>query len=203
MPFDGGVIVGYLAAALVKHIADRAVGGLLGQLRDRVRQRLGRAPLDDLARSPESRRVQARVAHAIERAAATDRAFSRDISSTQRELDRRGARRYIVNTINAPYGQVAVGSNALAVGRIDARMRHPNDMSHAPGWAKGLVVIGVLLAMGGFGLFGYTLFTYQEDFGSDFGTFPEGIKAAGVLFFAGAVLATIGSLVGGMSRDRN
>jgi hypothetical protein len=203
MPFDGGVIVGYLAAAMGKQVADRAINALLNRLAALVSQWLGYASLNDLGRRPDDPRVRARVDRAIRSAAAADAEFAYDLSRAQEELDRRGAR-YLIGDIYAPHGQVAVGHSPIAIGQIYAPYRHPGDIRDAPGWAKGLVVIGSLLCVASIGLFGYTMFTNQPQLGDpDFGSFPEGIKTAGAIFFVGFVLAAIGSMVAGLSKDRS
>jgi hypothetical protein len=202
MPFDGGVIVGYLAAAVGKKVADRAINGLLDYLARRVQERLGRAPLGDLRRRPDDPRVRAHVDRAVQQAASADPAFAYDLARVQAELDQRGAR-YLVGDIYAPHGNVAVGHGATAIGNVYAQFRHPSDMRDAPAWAKTLMALGFLICLAGMGLFGYTIFTDQPEFGDpDFGRPPQGIGVAAGVFFTGFVIAAIGAIGAGMSRDR-
>jgi hypothetical protein len=203
MPLDGGVIVGYLVAALVKGVAEQSVGSLLRRLTARVRRRMGDGPLDDLRRGSGDPVVREHVAQQIQRVAARDPIFARDLADVQWSLDQSGAR-YLLGDVHAYRSQMAVGNNPIAIGSIRTGYRHPGDVRHAPPWAKGLIAVGMLLCIVGVGMFGHTMLTYQPDLSDpDFGRMPDGFGRAAAVFFGGFVLAAVGSLVAALTRDRD
>lgn len=150
---DSGVVVGYLAAALVRGaraVADQAVERLLDRLVDRVGQRLGPRAIDRLQDSPgESAGM---VRKNIDLALRNDPAFAEEIGALVSELDRRGAR-VLVNEVQA-HINVQAFDQGIAVGRdFNIKVPDPSDLSNAAPWIKVLYVIGIALAFPGIGVF--------------------------------------------------
>jgi hypothetical protein len=68
---------------------------------------------------------------------------------------------------------------------------------------KVMVVVGVLLILGGFGVFGFSLFTDQPALDSpDFGKVPEGVIVGAAMFFGGLVLSVIARLLSSLQKRR-
>lgn len=204
MPIDGGLVVGYLTAALLragKRWGDRTLDQLLDRLTSLVANRMGRAPLARLAGNPRSPEVQRDVGLTLEGAISVDRTFARDLADLVRALDQRGGRQLVNNV----YAQMNVQAfdQGIAVGR-DFNYFHapdPTDISDAPGWVKLFIVLGAALAIGGLFIFGYTLFTDMPDVGDpDFNEVPPGIPLAFGVFFAGFVVLAIASLGRAMAK---
>lgn len=204
MPIDGGLVVGYLTAALLragKRWGDRTLDQLLDRLTSLVAHRMGRAPLDRLAGNPRSSDVQRDVGLTLDGAISVDRAFARELAEVISALDQRGGRRLVNNV----YSQMNVQAfdHGLAVGG-DFNYFHapdPTDISDAPGWVKVCIVLGSMLAVGGLFIFGYTLFTGIPDVDDPtFNDIPPGIPLAFGVFFAGFVVLGIASLGRAMSK---
>jgi hypothetical protein len=206
MPIDGGLVVGYLTAALIrggKRWADRNIDSLLDRLTTVVVQRMGHRPLDRLAADPRDERLQREVGLTIDGAVSVDGAFARELAEVVDRLDRQGGRQ----VLNQVYAQMNVQAfdHGMAIGR-DFNYFHapdPTDYSGAPAWVKLFIVVGTLLAVAGLGLFGYTLFTDNPDLNDpSFGETPPGIGRAAAIFFAGFVILGIASLGRGLSKRR-
>lgn len=203
---DGGLIVGYLTAALVRasqRWGDRTLDSMLDRLAALVARRLGRQPLDRLARNPTDSSVQREVGLTIDGAVSVDKAFERELSKLVTELDRRGGRQ----VINQVYAQMNVQAfdHGIAVGGDFNyfNVPDPTDLSTAAWWVKFCVVVGAVTAISGLFIFGYTLFTDMPDLNDpDFGETPPGIPLAFGVFFIGFVILGIGSLGRAMSRRR-
>lgn len=198
--FDGGIIVGYLAAAAGKQVTDRVIGKLLDALARRVSQRLGRGPVDDLARAPHEAPVRLHVKRTIERTAALDPVFARDLATLQDQIDRAGGRQ-IIGDIYAPYGAVALGHGSTAVGRdyVYAPSYHSDDAAEwgqMPGWTKA----GLFIALGGF-LFAMSNWAWLGLTDSEHG--ETGFIVGLFVFFLGGVVAAVGRLVAGFSKGRH
>lgn len=201
---DGGLIVGYLTAALVrggKRLADRKIDALLDRLTAVVMERMGMGPIDELAADPRDERRQRDLGLRIDGAASANRAFARELAEIAERLDRAGGRRML----NQVYAEMSVQAfdHGVAIGG-DFNLFHapdPSDYSGAPGWVKLCIVVGAVLAIAGMGLFGYTLFTGIPEIGEPgYGEVPRGIVAAGAVFFAGFVLLAAASIGRGLSR---
>jgi hypothetical protein len=194
MALDGGLIVGYLTAALLRaggRLADRALDSLLNRLIDLVASRMGRAPLDRLAGNPRDEATQREVSLVIDGAISVDRAFARELAQLVAELDKRGGRQLV----NRVYAQMNVQAfdHGIAIGR-DFNYFHapdPADYSNAPLWVKFCIVLGSVVAVAGLFIFGYSFFTDIT-----------GIPFAFGVFFAGFVILGIGSIGRAMSRRR-
>ena len=206
MPIDGGLIVGYLTAALLRggrRVADRAVDALLDRLTGLVADRMGPGPVDRLGKHPRDETVQREVGLTIDGATSVDGNFARELAELVAELDRRGGRQMI----NEVYAQMNVQAfdHGVAIGR-DFNYFHapdPTDMSDAPAWVKLCAVLGSMLAVAGMFIFGYTLFTDNPSFDDPrFGETPDGIPIAFGVFFLGFVILGIGSLGRSLSRRR-
>jgi hypothetical protein len=204
MPLDGGLIVGYLTAALARggrRVADRAVDALLDRLVDLVQERVGSGPIEALGRRPGDETAEAWVAGSIDATARADPALGRELSAVIAELDRHGGRG-LVNQVYAEMNVQAIGGG-VAVGRDFTYLNapDPSDLSDAPLWAKTCIALGFALAVAGLGIFFYTLFTGIPDAGEPgFGETPPGIPLAFGVFFVGFILVGIGSVGRAMSR---
>lgn len=206
MPIDGGLIVGYLTAALLRagrRWADRTMDSLLNRLTDLVASRMGHGPLDRLAGNPGDEGVQREVGLTIDGALTVDRGFARELAEVVAELDRRGGRQ-IVNQVYAQMN-VQAFDHGVAIGR-DFNYFHapdPSDYSDAPSWVKFCVVLGSALAAAGVFIFGYTLFTGIPDVNDPgFGETPPGIPLAFGVFFIGFLILGIGAIGRAMSKRR-
>ena len=206
MPIDGGLVVGYLTAALLragKRWGDRTLDQLLDRLTSLVAHRMGRAPLDRLAGNPRSAEVQRDVGLTIDGAVRIDRGFARELAELISALDQHGGRQLVNNVyaqmnVQAFDHGIAVGGDFNYFSAPD-----PSDISDAPGWVKVCVVLGSVLAVTGLFIFGYTLFTDMPEVGdSDFNDIPPGIPLAAGVFFAGFVIFGIASLGRAMSKRR-
>ncbi len=119
-----------------------------------------------------------------------DRTFARELSQLVTELNHRGGQQYI-NQIKAETVVVHSGTGP-AVGRdlIYAPPPHQQGItSDSPAWVKVLGMLGALLCIAAFGLFGYTMFTDNRPPGST-GP-PDGIVQAGAVFFVGLVVMAL------------
>ena len=196
VPIDGGVVVAYLAAYLLKggrRIADAAVESLIGQLVERVSVRLGPRPLNTLERAPADPQNQRLVANKITEAMRDDAGLARELTQLVTELNRRGGKGYI-NQINQIYAETVVqhyGTGpAIGGDLIYAPPPHQSGITpESPTWVKVLGMLGALLCLGAFGIFGYTLFTDDRPPGST-GP-PDGVVQAGAVFFAGLVVMAL------------
>ena len=202
MPFDGGVIVGYVLAALGRQVTDRTLKELLDRLLDSVGRRLGFVGLDRVrSGDPEAMRS---LDLAIRQQAAQDAGFARELEWIQHQLDTSGGRQ-IIGQIYAPRGTVAVGPRSTAIGRdyVYAPYEHPGDIRRAPGWVKVLYVIGTLVALAGFGLFGSAMFSSDVQNADPAAGFPPQIAEAAAVFFVGLVILMFAALGASLSRRRD
>lgn len=68
---------------------------------------------------------------------------------------------------------------------------------------KVMVVVGVLLILGGFGVFGFSLFADQPGLDSpDFGKVPQGVIVGAAMFFGGLVLSVIARVLATLQKRR-
>lgn len=152
---DGMVIAGYLAGALGaagSRWVDGQLDGLLSSLTETVRRKLGRAPLDDLAENPDSVAAHRRVAASIERAAATDAQFARELAELQNQLGRREGYNSVILTGGgsqtvAGYGQGHTAGRDNIVSDYYAPQN--DDLSGAPTWTKVCLWVGGAIAVFG------------------------------------------------------
>jgi hypothetical protein len=163
---DGGLVTGYLTAALLRgarRVADQTVESLLERLIEVVELRLGRRPLEQLERSPSDAEVHAQVARNIDAAIDTDPAFAGELATVIAQLDQHGAHS-LVNQVEARFNVQAIESS-LAAGRDLTYLNHPDptDLSGAPSWAKTCIVIGVLLVFTGVAVGMYGVTTINPD----------------------------------------
>jgi hypothetical protein len=206
MPIDGGLIVGYLTAALLRgghRVADRTLDALLDRLTALVARRMGRGTLDRLKGHVRDENVQRDVGLTLDGAIKIDPSFARELAAVIADLDRRGGRQlinqvYARTNVQAFQDGIAVGGNFNVYPAADA-----HDYSDAPPWVKLCIVVGTAAAVAGLFVFGYTLFTDMPDLNDpDFGQTPRGLAVAAAVFFAGFVILGIGSLGGGLSKRR-
>lgn len=201
---DGGIVVGYLTAYLLKggkRLADRTLESLLDRLVQRVDERLGPRPLNTLNQKPGDARTEGLVQARIEDAMQADPSFATEMARLIEALDERGGQQF-VNQVYAETNVQAFGGGP-AVGRdlIYAPTPDPSDISDAPAWVKLFAVLGIALCLGGFALFGYTMFTHNPEFGDpNFGEFPPGIARAAVVFFIGFIFLGIASFGRALSK---
>jgi hypothetical protein len=147
---DGGLVVGYLTAALVRggqRWVDRTIDSLLDRLAKSVTRRLGDAPVERLKANPGDETVQREVSLTVDGALSANQAFAREIARLVAELDEKGGR----ELINQVYAQINVQAfdHGIAVGR-DFNYFHspdPSDLSGAPpcGGARPTRGVGDLL----------------------------------------------------------
>jgi hypothetical protein len=198
MAVDGGLVVGYLVAALLRagrRQIDRTVDSLLDRLIAIVARRLGKGHIDRLADDPRDASAQREVGLVIDGAVSANSAFANELARVIAELDRRRGRQ-LVNQVYA-HINVQAFDHGIAVGR-DFNYFHtpdPSDYSGAPFWVKLCIAVGAILAAAGLFIFGYTLFTGIPDLGDpDFGRMPPGFPLAFGVFFAGFVILGLGAL---------
>jgi hypothetical protein len=204
MPIDGGLIVGYLTAALLRagqRWGDRALDSLLNRLVQLVATRMGRGPLDRLAQNPRDPTAQREVGLTIDGAIGVDRTFARQLADLVAKLDQAGGRQLV----NQVYAQMNVQAfdHGIAVGGDFNYFNapDPSDLSTAPAWVKFCIVLGAATAVAGIFIFGYTLFTDMPDLNDpDFGETPSGIPLGFGVFFAGFVILGIGAIGRAMSK---
>jgi|GEM_PF-3139435 len=197
---DGGMIVGYLVAFLLggaKRFADSKLDGMLKRLYERVKSEFRNDPaLAQVEKNPRNEAAQQWLRSQLEEAAARDVALREELAGLQRALQQQAPNLLVY----APGADTVVGVNSgYFVGRdvIIHNPPFPGGLdSRAPAWVKGLYVLGVLLCLGGLGLFFFTMFSEQPDFSDpNFGVLPAGIPAAFSVFFAGFFLIAIAALV--------
>lgn len=195
MALDGGLVVGYLTAAVLgagRRWVDRRLDTLLDNLTNRVAHRLGRGPVDRLARDPRDEAVRSELGLTIDGAINHDRAFARDVARLVAELDRNGGRQ-LVNEVHAQHNLQAF-DHGMVIGR-DFNYFHtpdPSDLSDAPGWIKVCMGLGYATAATGMLIFFVTLFSGIP--GPDEPFPPPGFPLAFGVFFVGFILVGIGSL---------
>ncbi len=205
MALDGGLIAGYLAAAARGAggtSADRRVNSLLERLSARVTQGIGRGPLDRLGQNPHDEATLQEVGLTIDGAIARDRRFARDVTAIVAELDKRGGQQLIDQAYSQPnpsaFGHSTVAGRGSGV--------HPMLWFHpatAPLWAKVFVVLGGVVIVTAFVIFGYTFATDMPELGDpDSFEIPLGFPLAFGTFFFGVVLMGIGSLGAALSKRR-
>src|SRR5690242_922525 len=156
---DGGLIAGYLAAAVARgggRLLDKTVDGALDRLAAAVSSKLGPKPSADLARDPRDPATQNRVGRAVQDAASRDERFAHELARLQQQLDHAGAR-FLVNQVQANTNAQAFGGGNVHIGDYYEGNRHSNDHDPADdlviGWGVGrvLAVLGALAMFAGFG----------------------------------------------------
>jgi hypothetical protein len=202
---DAGLVVGYLVAKLLgraARFADAKVDKLLDSLYERVWRKVGGdKALDRLARDPQNDVAQEWAKSSIQQAATADPAFEQELARLQAELQR-AAPDLLVYAPGAGTG-VGVNSGYLIQGPVTIHNYGDDDTdwSDAGTGVKILGVIAVLLCVAGLGLFGYTAFTHDPQFGDpNFGDPPPGIGVAAAVFFAGFVLAIVAGIANAFRR---
>ena len=204
---DGGIVVGYLTAYLLRGaraLADQAFESLLDRLAQVIERRLGARPLDQLERNPGDQDTQQRVSQTIQGAMQHDPQFSAEVRALAEQLDRMGGRQ-IINQVYAQTNVQAFGERAIAatgpVTITDVKVPDPTDWSDAPGWVKLFAIVGIILCVVGFLIFGYTLFTDNQSLNDpNFGKMPAGVPLAFGVFFVGFVIAAIGAVGRSLSK---
>jgi hypothetical protein len=168
---DGGLITGYLIAAVArggKRVLDRTVDAALDRLAGAVTAKLGPGPRNDLARDPNNPDIQRNVAGAVERASFDDPAFARLLDALERQLERSGGPQYLLNQVNATVNAQAFGGGSVRVGNDYYTAYHSNDYDPADelfsgrGPGRALAVLGLLVALAGFGGWVYVIFGFFE-----------------------------------------
>jgi hypothetical protein len=205
MPIDGGIVVSYLTAYLLKggkRLADRTFESLLDRLVQRVRERLGPRPVDTLKERPGDPANEALVQDEIDDVMRADRSFAAEVTRLIESLERRGGQQF-VNQVYAQNNVQVIGRGLAAGGDIvyAPPPPDPSDISDAPFWVKLFLVVGAALCLTAFALFGYTLFTHDPELGDpDFGDPPPGIARAAVVFFVGFIVLAAAAIGRSMSK---
>jgi hypothetical protein len=139
--------------------------------------------------------VQREVGLTLDGAISVDRDFAAQLAELVSSLDDNGGRQ-LVNNVYAQNNEQAI-DNGEAVGG-DFNYYHapdPSDISDAPVWVKLFIVVGGVLVVSAFFIFGYTLFTDMPDLGDpDFGETPPGIPLAAGVFFVGFVILGVAAV---------
>jgi hypothetical protein len=202
MPVYGGLIVGYLTAAVVgagRRWADRRFDALLDRLTTIVTRCMGDEPLDRLADSPGDERVQREVGLTLDRAIRGDRALASELAGLIAQLDARDGRR-ILNHVYARMN-VRAFDHGVAVGGDFCYFPDRTDFSRDAAWIKICVISGSLLAVAAFGIFGYSMSTANQGLNSaNFGQPPPGIAFAGAVYLVALLLLALPTL--GHSRSK-
>jgi hypothetical protein len=209
MVLDGGVVVAYLAASLARHVTDRTIGTALNRLTASVTSRLGSSWRDEIRSGDPN--AGHRLAIQLNEARARDRRFDEELKALVQQLDRHDGRRFLTN-VYAPGGRVTMGmEGAIVAGRdlFFADVDPQADLRRSPGWVKVMYVLGTLIGLCGFGIFGYVGFgeydsgrVSLENPGSLENGFPPGLLAGAAVFFAGLVLTGIAKVAAGVTRRR-
>lgn len=193
------------------------IDDLLAGLAARIRNKMGIGPSRDLRANPADPQVQDMIARAVERRALRDSGFDRDLARLCDRLDRAGGRQLLQQVWTS--GSVDVGrGNVVQVqhagGPVAGRdinnmnLRHPGDMHDKPVLVKAGYWTSAILAVAGFGLVGYSVFTAvsanKEVSNAGPGWIVDNtvIVQGGICLFAGLVLAILSSVGASMSRPR-
>jgi hypothetical protein len=215
---DGGLITGYLLAAVARggrKILDRTVDAALDRLADAVTAKLGHGPENDLSRDPGNPVIRSNVARAVERASHDDPAFARDLAALQVQLDRSGGPQILLNQVNAQVNAQAFGSGNVRVGDDYYTAYHSNDYDPADelvsgrGPGRALAVVGLLIALAGFGGWIYLIFSAFSSADVDSNPFSRELvpgvplaPVAFVTFLVGGVLYGLGLSMSKAARKR-
>ncbi|MFI9635967.1 hypothetical protein ACIHAX_25085 [Nocardia sp. NPDC051929] len=152
---DGMAVATHLAAALGAtggRPVDRSVDQGLTALTGVVTRGLGRRALDDLDQNPHSMAARRQLAAEIERAAAADTEFARELAALQATLGRLNGGT-VINT--ATHGsRIVTGSKGITAGgsihNTTYDIASDEDLSRAPVWTKALLWIGLVFVGIGF-----------------------------------------------------
>ncbi|MFD8247090.1 hypothetical protein [Nocardia sp. NPDC059691] len=152
---DGMAVATHLAVALGAtggRPVDRSVDQGLTALTGVVTRGLGRRALDDLDQNPHSMAARRQLAAEIERAAAADTEFARELAALQATLGRLNGGT-VINT--ATHGsRIVTGSKGITAGgsihNTTYDIASDEDLSRAPVWTKALLWIGLVFVGIGF-----------------------------------------------------
>jgi hypothetical protein len=169
---DGGLITGYLVAAVARsgrRLLDKTVDAALDRLTSAVTAKMGRGPTTDLAQDPNNPAIRGNVARAVERASFDDPAFGRYLAELQQQLDRSGGPQYLLNQVTAQVNAQAFGSGSVRVGDDYYTAYHSDDYDPSDelfsgrGPGRALAVLGLLVALAGFGGWVYVIFGFFDE----------------------------------------
>ena len=206
---DGGIIAGYLAAAVArggKRLLDTAVNSALDRLAGVVSSRLGTKVVANLEERPSDPQAQQDVSAAIQAAADRDAGFARELATLQRQLDEAGARP-LINEVRS----VGINAQLFAPGQIHIGDHYESNYSNdydpgdeiiiGQGPGRVLAVLGLLIGLAGFGGWIYFIFTGFGG-GDDFLEFEllPGVPFAPVAFGAFVVGGIVYGLGASMSK---
>lgn len=211
---DGGLIAGYLAAAAARggrKLLDKTVDAALDRLAGAVARKIGPAPEADLARDPTDPTVRRNVARAVERASADDPSFARYVAALQHELDRSGGPSYLLNQVTAGVNAQAFGGGNVHVGDYYVSSSTDDydpadELFSGRGPGRALAVLGLLLALAGFGGWMYLLFSADADTDPFRRELVAGLPLAPVAFGAfliGGLLYGLGLTMAKAARKRH
>jgi hypothetical protein len=205
---DGGVLAGYLAVAATRaagRVFDKAVDGLFDRLSQRVAQRLGWQAVASINAQPGNVAQHKQVGQGIEAVARLDSQFAAELAELQRKLDQRVGRQVINNVVAHTNIQAFGGGSAYGGHHYELNVPDPTDYSKAPAWVKLLTVVGIVIALVGFGMafLGILGFIGSVPNASptdlpDFGNVLPGFG----LFFVGLVVLIIANVGKAMSKRR-
>jgi hypothetical protein len=205
---DGGVLAGYLAVAATRaagQVFDKTVDGLFDRLAQRVTERLGGQALAGINANPGSTYQQRQVGQSIDAAARVDPRFAAELAQIQRRLDQLVGRQ-MISIVNAQTNVQALGGRAYGGGHNYAlNMSDQADHSKAPSWVKVLVVVGLLIALVGFGMAFVGILSVVGSISGATQVDPpdlDEILPGFGLFFVGIVVMVIASVGKAISRRR-
>lgn len=205
---DGGVLAGYLAVAATRaagRVFDKTVDALFDRLAQRVGQRLGGQAVAAINANPGDRQRQRQVGQGIEAVARVDPQYAAELAHLQRRLDELVGRQ-LINVVHAQTSvQAFHGGNAYGGHHYEYSVPDPTDYSKAPVWVKVLIVIGIVIALFGFGMVLVGILGFinsvpdsPPDRLPDFGSVLRGFG----VFFAGLIILTIANVGKVLSRRR-
>jgi hypothetical protein len=207
---DGGVLAGYLAVAATRvtgRVFDQTVDRLFDRLAEHVAQRLGWQTVESISSDPGSPQQQARVGQRIDAAARGDAQFAAELVRLQDRLDQLVGRQTIT-TVNARPNVQAFGEDAYGGDHHEAHevtVPDPTDYSKAPAWVTRMIVVGLAIALVGFGMAFAGILGFMGGVANTSPTNPPdlaGMLAGFGVFLVGLVVLVVANVGRALARKR-